>query len=292
MLSEREFSLVVESWLRSDRVDPTQVIDDVLEQLDGAPQRRAIAVPSLLPRFRLRAAWVAAALVAVAIIVAVAAELVRSDGGPGIGGASSGSPSAATPSPAPSRASAAPNRTTLDVDGIRLSFEQPPGWEGFGAENPDYISKSVRGPQGAEGQVVWAAFPSRGGGPGECAYLESFILSPSYDPSIAGLAATMASVPGTDVLVEPTATTVGGLPAMHLAFVVRDDVGCDPGFFYLYPNVYGGALWPETAPGDTVQVWIVDTPERRLVIEAKTKPDAGERLETQIETIVSSIVFE
>ncbi len=86
--------------------------------------------------------------------------------------------------------------------------------------------------------------------------------------------------------------TIGGLPTQHVALVVREDVGCDPGFFFTYPNLHGGALWPETVPGDTVRVWIIDMGGSLFFIEAKTNPDAHPRLIDQVEQIVESIRLE
>jgi hypothetical protein len=78
-------------------------------------------------------------------------------------------------------------------------------------------------------------------------------------------------------------------------FVVEKDVGCDPGFFFSYPNLTGGALWPETRPGDTVRVWIADTPGQLLFVEGKTHPtneQADIELEADILAIVESIRLE
>jgi hypothetical protein len=295
MDSDLEFGLTVRAWLHSEPADPAErVVDDVVALLDGHPQRRAISRRTFRPRGRLTMAGIAIA--AVFVVVAVAVELIPESGRLGAVGSPSTSPGPRTTPPLSSAGTddgtLLRGSTALGEAGIRFSFKVPPGWEGFGPENPDYISKSVRGPQGAEGQIVWAAFPTFRDSPGECAYLRAYERSDGFDPSVAGLANAAASVPGTDLLSGPTATTVGGLAALHVVLQVRDDVGCDPGFFFVYPNIHGGALWPETEPGDTVRVWIVDTPERLLFIEAKTKPDAGPRLESEIQAIIDSVAFE
>lgn len=308
MPTEHEFDGLVRSWLQAGDPDPmprsaASIVDDVVALLDGIPQRRAVRTGR--PRSRDRSAVLAVAAAAVMVLVVAVGSLVPSVEGPGATGPG------ATVSPSPSRSPRFTPRSTvvldglddldglgpgtrpMSVDGIRFSFDLPAGWETFGdGEAIDYISKSDRGSQGAEAQMVFAAFPSRGDHHWECHYLETYRDRTSIDPSLAELADVVASVPGTDLISGPTQVTVGGLEALEVVFTVRDDVGCDPGFFYVYQSVMGGALWPETEPGDTVRVWIVATPERFLFIEAKTKPDAGDRLEAQIQAIVDAIIFE
>lgn len=86
--------------------------------------------------------------------------------------------------------------------------------------------------------------------------------------------------------------TLGGRPARHVAFAVRDDVGCDPGFFFVYRNAFGGPFWPETKPGDTIRAWIIEVGGRLLYIEGATQPDARPDLVRDVQQIVESIRFE
>jgi hypothetical protein len=200
-------------------------------------------------------------------------------------GSSSASP---RPTPRPEPRQLLPGRNALSIDDINFSFVMPKNWGGFGSEFPNYITRSVEGPQGAEGQVMWAGYPATGRFAAECAYLSN--LNPAA--TVAALADAVASVPGADV-VSRSDVSVGGRAATKIVLFVGDDVGCDPGFFFNYPNVYGGALWPETRPGDTVRVWIVDAGgPRLLVIEGKTHPVMSSTLEKQIQGIVDSIKFE
>ena len=83
-----------------------------------------------------------------------------------------------------------------------------------------------------------------------------------------------------------------GRPAKHVVLTVREDLGCDPGFFYTYDAVMGGALWTDTQPGDTVMVWIVEVDGTLLFVEGETKPDAGTMMEQEIQQIVGSMRFE
>ena len=101
----------------------------------------------------------------------------------------------------------------------------------------------------------------------------------------------MSTAPGTELVTGPANVTLGGRPAKYVALTVRADVGCDPGFFYTWRDVYGGALWPKTGVGDTIRVWIVDVHGTRLFIEAETK-QASFDLQQEVQQIVESIRFE
>jgi hypothetical protein len=76
---------------------------------------------------------------------------------------------------------------------------------------------------------------------------------------------------------------------MELA--VRKNVGCDPGFFYTWRDVNGGALWTTTGVGATIRVWIVDVDGTRLFIGAATTQEASSDLDQEIQQIVGSIRF-
>jgi hypothetical protein len=136
--------------------------------------------------------------------------------------------------------------------------------------------------------VLWAAYPAIGEFAFECYYLRDR----NVDATVEALTGAVSSVPGTRVVSGATEVTVAGRRASHVELVVEEDVGCDPGFFYGYPSLYGGALWPETMPGDTVRVWIVEASPRLLFLEGKTHPDAPDKLVAEIREIVDSIEFE
>jgi hypothetical protein len=176
-------------------------------------------------------------------------------------------------------------RHRLTVDGVPFSFRVPTvGWEGFGSIS---INKSIVGPQGAEAIIFWTSFP-HGDYADPCAHL----LSPSVGPSAADLAAAVSTAPGTELVRGPSDVTVGGRAAKHVVLTVRENVGCDPGFFYTWQDLEVGALWPETRPGDTIRVWIVDAGGTRLFIEAETTEQADSALEQEIQQIVGSISFD
>ena len=117
------------------------------------------------------------------------------------------------------------------MDGVRFSFS-PRGWAPGpgrirGTFRPSvFISKSTSDGQAAEAILFWAGF--HGGDATPCAKL----LSSATRGSIADLAVAVAKAPGTKVVHGPTRVTVGGRPAQHVVLTVRDDVGCDPEFFF------------------------------------------------------------
>jgi hypothetical protein len=292
MTSDPEITQVVRSWLRSEPDGSAErVLEDVLSVLKGTPQRRSV-MPARALKTRVSPPALAIAAAAVLIVTVLTLNLMGSVTPADVGASPSdhvvASPSAnprITPRPVPDQLVA--GRNALSIDDINLSFVMPANWESFGSEFPNYITRSVAGPQGAEGQVMWTGYPPTGRFAGECAYLHD--LNPAA--TVVALTEGVASVPGTEV-VSRSDVSVGGRAATKVVLIVQDDVGCDPGFFFNYPNLHGGALWPETVPGDTVRVWIVDAGPRLLVIEGKTHPVISSTLEEQIQGIVDSIRFE
>jgi hypothetical protein len=178
-------------------------------------------------------------------------------------------------------------RNALIIDGVRFSVDVPHGWESFGADRPNYISKSETGPQGAEAVIFWSAYPG-GGSSAICSNLRHI----GADASPADVAEAAASVPGTVPIIGPTSVILGGRASRHIAFTVRRDVGCDPGFFFTYANTYGGAMWPETVPGDTIRVWIVDQDETVFWIQGTSHSDATDNLIQEMEQTIDSIRFD
>jgi hypothetical protein len=186
-------------------------------------------------------------------------------------------------------------RRTVTEQGVRFSFTVPTvGWERFSsistdksAGGPISINKSIVGPQGAEAIIFWTGFPD-----GDYADPCARLLSPPVGSSAADLAAAVSMAPGTKLLTGPSNVTLGGRPAKHVALTVRENVGCDPGFFYSWRDRYVGALWPKTGGGDTITVWIVDVDGTRLFIEAETTKGFSRDLEQEVQRIVESIRFQ
>jgi hypothetical protein len=276
----------------------------------GAAPARDRVVRRLDPTLQIRFPWRGTRNVAVAsagkllvaaglVVVAIAgAALLRNSDQVAPAGVGASPSASLRVSPGPSPDPLETERPYRTIDGILFSFDMPgdwesPGsWDGHGSDFPNYISRSVVGGQAAEGQVFWSGYPVTGPYAMACAYLRN--LDP--DATVAAFTEAVATVPGTDVI-SRTDLSVGGRPATKVVFIVRDDVGCDPGFFFTYANTNWGALWPETRPGDTVRVWIVDAGRRPtigwqlLVIEGKTRSDDS-TLEEEINAIVESIRFD
>jgi hypothetical protein len=179
-------------------------------------------------------------------------------------------------------------RFSLDVDGVAFSFRVPPpgatGWEPFGTIS---INKSIVGPQGAEAIIFWTTYPD-----GDNADLCTDVLSPSVGPGVADLADAVSTAPGTELVAGPSEVTVGGRPAKHVVLTIREDAGCDPGYFFSWQDMWWGAFWPQTDVGVTVRVWIIDVGGTLLFIEAETNEDATTALVQEIEQIVGSIRFD
>jgi hypothetical protein len=190
-------------------------------------------------------------------------------------------------------------RITVTEKGVTFSFRAPravgwTSWERFRSLSPDRsaggpisLNKSIVGPQGAEAIIYWTSFPD-----GDYADACTRLLSPPIGPSVSDLAAAVSTAPGTTLVTGPSDVTLGGHPAKHVVLTVGEKVGCDPGFFYAWRDIRGGALWPTTGVGDTVRVWIVDVDRVRLFIAAATTEQASSGLEKEIQQIIRSIRFD
>ena len=225
-------------------------------------------------------------------------------------GPSSTAPSSPAPTPAaavyPPEGEIPPGvRQSLAVEGVPFSFTVPSeGWSaGIQREASDgdlYVAKGTAGGQRAEAVVFWTTFPG-GINTSPCHNLMS-------DPITADLTAVMATAPGTDLVTGPTDVTLGGHDAKHVSLTVREDLGCDPGYFFTWPDECWGSCWIKTGVGDTIGVWVVEVDGRRLVIEGETtrqgvwvspshfveeKTDLTDaELEQEVQEIVESIRFE
>jgi hypothetical protein len=207
---------------------------------------------------------------------------------------------AATAQPGPSRSAASAGlasdslvRQTVTEKGVRFSFRKPGGWGRFSSISTDKspagpisLNKSINGSQGAEAIIYWTSFPD-----GDYADPCARVLGRSVGSSAADLAAAVSTARGTKLVKGPSDVTLGGHPAKHVVLTVGRNIGCEPGFFYKWEDISGGALWPRTHVGDTIRVWIIAVDGTRLFIAAATNVDANARLRREVKQVVESIRF-
>jgi hypothetical protein len=180
-------------------------------------------------------------------------------------------------------------RNSRVVGGVEFSFTVPDAaWGAFGTIS---INKSIVGPQGAEAIIFWTTFPDGDNAQADDADPCAAMLSSSIGSTTADLGAAISTAPGTELVTGPSDVTVGRYPAEHVVLTVREDLGCDPGYFYSWQAMSWGAFWPGTNPGDTIRVWIVDVGGTLLFFEAETTDQADAELEREIEQIIGSIRF-
>ncbi len=311
-----DLELVVSDWLRNEASasGSDRVLAATLGRVSTVRQERRR--PAWLPipmSPRLKVAMVAAT--AVVFAVASVGLLTRSrDIGPGLIVGSTPTPSSTPPTNPPAGEIPPGQRQSLTVDGVPLSFSVPNGgWapgiqrKAFGVSlraDTLYIAKGTAGGQRAEAVVFWTTYPG-GVNTGPCHNLLS-------QPIAADLASAMATAPGTDLVTGPSNVTLGEHEAKHLVLTIREDLGCDPGYFFTWPDECEGTCWISTQVGDRIEVWVVEVDGRRLVIEAETTRqgvyvlDRGgtrrfieetteysdEELQRELQQIVESIRFE
>lgn len=296
MHTERDDTRIVRSWLRTDEHESAdRVLDTVLAMLDATPQRR-----SRWPARRIADmnsyAKLAIAAAAVVVVAVVGINLLPATSGAGGGGpAVSPSPTPRpSPSPTPEADFPAPGPLAVGthraiLDGVPLSFSVPSsGW----TSSAPFIVKGEDGQPDAFDLLLWTSAP-------ENVYADPCAHTPLRPPpsaTAAGLAAAVASIPGTDLVAGPSSIDVGGRPAQLVVLKIREDLGCDPKTAYLwYDESIGGASdgwrWAE-ALGATIRVWIVDVDGKRVWIDGESFKGAGPEVEQEIQQIVDSIKFE
>jgi len=291
----RDLGRVVGDWLSEDvtTVGSDRVLAAALVRVSTARQERGRS--RLLPSTRSRSAalaWLAGAVAALVLVAVAGTALLPADDVRGRLGAAVGSP-AAEESPDP-RA----HRHPLTVGGVELSYLHSSAlarWEQL--KDGLYISKNVVGPQGAEAMILWTSFP-------HSEPARPCLLDPSDASSAADLAAAVATAPGTDLVSGPTDVTVGGRSAKRVVLTILArspnleglpsdwEPGCDPAYFFGWEPFDSGAFWLDTLPGDTIRVWIIEVEGTLLFIQAETRPDAGSRVEQEIDEVIASVRFE
>jgi hypothetical protein len=207
-------------------------------------------------------------------------------------------------------------RHSVTVDGVSFSYDiTARGWEPWAWESITVppgglqLNKSITGGQGAEGLLYWTAFPY-GTYTEPCAKLGEAVFDPptrladiANPKSLADVATSLSSAAGTELVVGSVDVSVGGLPAKYMDLRVRENLGCDPGYFHAWPppihgEPYAGAFWLTPGVGATISVWILDVDGTRLFIAGETHVGDGvteqesAQIRQEIHQIVDSIEFE
>lgn len=170
------------------------------------------------------------------------------------------------------------------MKGIPLSFSVPAsGWYRWGDL---YITKSTVGPQAADAIILWTDV-WRSNHARACGQWWG-----SPDGSVEDWATQASRKRGTEFVKGPLDVTIGGYPAQHVVFTVREDVACNPGFFHTWKAAHVGPFWSSTEVGDTIRIWLVDLGGRVLFIEGDTHESAGAHLKQEVNRIVASVVFD
>jgi hypothetical protein len=175
-------------------------------------------------------------------------------------------------------------RHELTVEDVAFSFRtRRQGWFRFGRL---YVAKSPTGPQPAEAVILWADI-DRGAFARACGQWWGSPVGSAADYALAA-----SRTRGTELVEGPTQVVVGGMPAQHVVFTVRRDVGCNPGFFHMWRPIEDGPSWTGIEVGDTVRIWLVEVDGRLLYIEGDTHANAGSPLARELLEIVDSIRFD
>jgi hypothetical protein len=285
-VNERHVDQLLQEWLDlGPSVAPDHVHDAVAQQAratrQAAPTVR-LWVTARMPSRDALARWTLAGAV-VAMVAIVAISLLMPSQAPGGRTGPSASPTPeATPRPRPS--SDYLETRTLTVDGTQFSFDLTrSGWESYRSV---LIAKSEEGPQGAEAIVYWSKYPETA----NVVACGPWANSPGN--SVDYLADAVSTAPGVEVIEPISEVAIGGQVAKHVVVIVRENLGCDPGYFFNWRAQSGGALWQMTVVGDTLSVWIFDMRPTPFMVVAETNADASRWLNQEVDEIVESIRFE
>jgi hypothetical protein len=285
---DRQLDQVLQDWLDlGPGLAPDHVHDAVAVQVRATRQATPIWGPWAVWRVpRINAfAKLAIAAAAVALVAALGISLQKA----GDGTRGNGASTLPLPSPETSqRPTATPSQDTarrrIVSDGIRFTLDVPDsGWESY---NEILIAKSETGPQGAEAIVYWSRYPKTD----DVVACGPWANSPRH--SVDYLASAVQTAPGVEV-VDPTSdVTIGGQAAKHMVVIVRERLGCDPGYFFNWKAQWGGALWQMTQVGDTLSVWIFDTLPTPFMIVGEANSEASQALRDEVQRIIESTRFE
>lgn len=314
--SVEEAARVVRAWLDAGSTDLSdRVRDRVLNEFRTTPQDGSVW--SLRGHLQMNTvAKFAVTAAAVVVVSLVGVNLLSQKGAVG-GPPPSVAPSpslATTPGPSPSPSQSEVNSVSADykigrhsvtVEGVPFSFDiGATGWEPWAFRVVTvppgglHLNKSITGPQGAEGLLYWTGFPYG-------TYTEPCVKlwTSSVWSSTASVVSAVSTAAGTELVTGPVDVSVGGLPAKYMELRVRENLGCDPGYFHAWPSPihgepYAGAFWLTPGAGATLSVWILEVDGTRLFIAGETHVGDNatdqelQQLTQEIHHIVDSIQFE
>jgi hypothetical protein len=286
--SNRDPIRIIETWLDEGVATlPDRVLDAVLDDLPATPQRR----PSWLARRSLSMNNTARIGLGVAAVVTVAVIAVSQL--PGLlppGGETTPSPSvaaSATPTPAPvfpADGELTMGRYSMTRSGVQLSIDVPAS--GWSSSSGYSISKGTTPSQA--NLIFWTDAPDN-------VYSDPCTktrLSPPSGTTAPELAASVAAVPGTELVEGPLPVTIGGRPAQHVVLRIPNDLGCSAAneFFLWYDEAIGGRTPSEI--GATIHVWVIDVDGVLVWIDGEILQGTASELELEMQEIIDSIVFE
>jgi hypothetical protein len=300
MTTRRDPDRLIRAFLAEGRTNlPDRAYDAVRSDIERTRQRVVIGPWRLIDMNTYAKLAIAAAAVVVVAVVGINLMPANSGvvGGPGPTASPTPSP---TPSPSPSPTATpvalipppgplAAGTHTAVLEGIPLSFSVPgSGWTAF---DGGFIGKGEGGQPGDFALALWASAPeSVYSDP--CAHTR---LSPDPSHTAVGLAAAAAAIPGTDLVSGPESVEVGGRPAQHVAFIVRDDLGCDPLTARLWVDDGSGGAnnwhWA-SGLGSTHHVWTIDVAGKVIWIDSESYKGAGPEIGQAIQQVIDSIQFE
>jgi len=288
MSANHDISRVVRSWIREEEHDSAdRVLEVVLSRLDSTPQRRSWWPAWRSPQMN-RLTALAAGAVALVVLAVVAYQFLPTSS---VGPPRPSPTPVVTPEPTetppdiPAAGPMDPGRYFARLEGVGFTFEVPAGW----VSNGDFgIDKAVGiGPDGAA-FIFWIE-------DADAVFTDPCerVLGPPAGPLAADLAAAIAEMPQIDLVSGPTAVTVGGQPAQHVAITIPTDIPCEPNAFYLWGDeTDDGQARYATTTGMTIDVWLIDVDGVRVQIDGETYEGAGPEPGEELEAIINSIEFE